>query len=131
MSISSDQGKEFKDLNDFRLHHKLPLLKKSNKLTEMCQDHCTDMIKRKMLDHAKFRENRVPFGAMAENVARGQKTMIQVMDSWRKSPGHRQNMLRVGMTHYGIAWEKDATTGELYWCLILGHDKDDKSLLKQ
>ena len=119
-------AKQFSDLNDFRAHHKLPLLKLSKKLTLLCQTHCQDMVKRRSLDHSNFLTDRVPHGARAENVACGQKNMTQVMDSWDKSTGHRTNMLKVGFPHYGIAFEKDPSTGLLYWCLILGHDKDDR-----
>ena len=50
----------------------------------------------------------------AENVARGQKTMLDAFKAWMNSPGHRANLEQARATHTGLAF---ATTsgGRLYW----------------
>ena len=55
---------------------------------------------------------------MGENIAEGQKTVDQVMDSWMKSPGHRANIL-AEFTEMGAARVED-DEGDNYWCVNFG-----------
>ncbi len=43
------------------------------------------------------------FCRLAENIAQGQRDIPAVMDSWLRAPGHRANLLALGMTHVGVA----------------------------
>lgn len=52
---------------------------------------------------SRIRVQGYSFGAAAENIAAGQKTAGQVMQSWLKSAGHRRNILNCRMTETGIA----------------------------
>ena len=42
--------------------------------------------------------------AAAENIARGQKTAEEVMNSWMNSPGHRANILSEEYTEIGVGY---------------------------
>lgn len=52
-------------------------------------------------------------GYHAENVARGQRGVAEVMQAWMNSRGHRRNMLDPQMSSFGIASKSG------YWALDL------------
>lgn len=56
----------------------------------------------------------IQFMTAGENIAAGQRTPQQVMDSWMNSPGHRANILEPSFTHIGIGCISDAW-GTPYW----------------
>ncbi len=49
------------------------------------------------------------WGALAENIAAGQKTAADVVQSWMDSAGHRANILNCALTETGLAvvFQKD------------------------
>jgi uncharacterized protein YkwD len=57
----------------------------------------------------------------AENVAAGQKSLADVLESWRKSPGHNANLLLPNVSRIGIALSiaRDSRY-KTYWSLVLG-----------
>jgi len=57
-----------------------------------------------------------PLSATAENVAYGQLTAKEVVDSWLQSPGHRRN-IEGSFTLTGIGWAKDSK-GMIYYTQI-------------
>jgi uncharacterized protein YkwD len=59
-----------------------------------------------------FRAGVAP-GYHAENVARGQRSVAEVMQAWMNSSGHRRNMLDPQMSMFGIASKSG------YWALDL------------
>jgi uncharacterized protein YkwD len=54
----------------------------------------------------------------AENVARGQKTVSEVITGWMKSPGHKKNILGP-YSEIGVARVK-SKQGQPYWCAVFG-----------
>ena len=75
-------------------------------------NHSTDMSQKKYFSHIN-KENLDPgdrldklqfrWSAFGENIAKGQSTEEQVMDSWRKSTGHCKNMMNPSFTLVGVA----------------------------
>ncbi|MCL2170240.1 MAG: stalk domain-containing protein [Defluviitaleaceae bacterium] len=49
-------------------------------------------------------------GAMAENIAFGQRTPQEVVDGWMNSPGHRRNILYQSYTQIGIGFYNNRWT---------------------
>lgn len=49
-----------------------------------------------------------------ENIAKGQRTPAEVVNSWMNSPGHRANILNANFTDIGIGVAK-SSNGTLYW----------------
>ena len=49
----------------------------------------------------------IRFNAAAENIAKGQTTPEQVVNSWMNSSGHRANILSSKYTHIGVGYAKD------------------------
>ena len=57
----------------------------------------------------------------AENVAAGQKTLADVLESWRKSSGHDANLLLPNVSKIGIAVSLAPDSRyKTYWSLVLG-----------
>lgn len=104
----------FSQTNKFRKSNGLPELIMKDDLNAIAQKHSADMAKRKVgFGHGGFsqRESQArkkikPMYSFAENVAYGVTTGKQVVTMWKKSPGHRRNML--GRYKYiGIGVAKD------------------------
>jgi uncharacterized protein YkwD len=58
----------------------------------------------------------------SENVASGQKSFADAMQSWEGSSGHRENLLRPEVTAIGVAMTKN-NSGRPYWTLVLGAER--------
>lgn len=56
----------------------------------------------------------VEYRAAGENIAAGQKSAAEVMDSWMHSSGHRANILNANYTHIGIGYYANGS-GAPYW----------------
>jgi uncharacterized protein YkwD len=46
----------------------------------------------------------ISYRTAGENIAKGQTTPSEVMQSWMNSSGHRQNILKSDFTHIGIGY---------------------------
>jgi uncharacterized protein YkwD len=110
-----------------RKHEKLGPLKLSPLLCESAKVHAKDMASHHKLDHKGSdgsttldRVKRVGYHTVrvGENIARGQKTVDEVMTTWMKSPGHRANIL-ANYTELGAALVED-DEGANYWCVNFG-----------
>ena len=60
-------------------------------------------------------------GAAAENIAKGQKTPAEVMDSWLGSAGHRANILNCSLTRLGVGVVRDSS-GTLLWTQVFSSE---------
>jgi uncharacterized YkwD family protein/spore coat assembly protein SafA len=59
----------------------------------------------------------IPFTAAAENIASGQPTAVEAMNSWMSSSGHRANILNSMYNQIGVGVARD-NNGKLYWTQI-------------
>jgi uncharacterized protein YkwD len=55
----------------------------------------------------------------SENVASGQKSFSDAMYYWKRSSGHRENLLRPNVTAAGVGMAKTQDE-HAYWTLVLG-----------
>lgn len=62
-----------------------------------------------------FDENGVPSGYAGENIAAGQSTPAQVMDSWMHSSGHKANILNSNYKKLGVGFYNGGGTYNYYW----------------
>lgn len=93
-------------------------------LNEIAEEHSKNMAKGKVsFGHGGFekrsrkaRENVSGSMAFAENVAFGVSTGKEVVDMWKKSPGHRRNMLG-NFSYIGIGTAKDKS-GVIYYTQV-------------
>jgi len=95
------------------------------RLAQAAADHSGDMAERDYFDHTTpegvtFAERIVTAGFEtpgAENIARGQQTATEVMQSWMDSDGHRANILNCKLAAIGIGLETDG----MYWTQDFGY----------
>jgi uncharacterized protein YkwD len=86
-------------------------LKPNARLDQAAQRHAQDMLARHYFAHEspeghtvreRARDAGYDWRAIGENIAEGQFTVDEVMDSWMKSPDHRRNILDRGFTELGV-----------------------------
>jgi uncharacterized protein YkwD len=103
------------------------LINLSAKLSGSAAIHALDMAKHHKLEHSgsdgstvfeRVKRKCYAFVRVGENIARGQKTVEDVMSSWMKSPGHRANILS-DFTEFGAA-RADDDERITYWCVNFG-----------
>jgi uncharacterized protein YkwD len=59
------------------------------------------------------------FSYAGENIAEGQTSVAEVMQSWMSSPGHRANILSGNYRDIGVGMAKDSS-GTAFWCVDFG-----------
>ncbi len=57
----------------------------------------------------------IKYSQAAENIASGQQTAQQVVDSWMNSSGHRANILNPNYNQIGVGVARKGTNGPLYF----------------
>lgn len=89
----------------------LPPVKANAGLDEAAQRHAEDMLARRFFAHespggATVRERARSAGyrwrTIGENIAEGQLSVREVMDTWMRSPGHRRNILDKDFKELGV-----------------------------
>lgn len=93
-------------------------------LTRTAAAHASDMAKKGYFSHTgangssigdRVRRQKYRFCFVAENIAKGQGTLDEVLRGWMASPGHRQNMLHESAAEFGLV----RGPGNL-WVMVLG-----------
>lgn len=108
--------------NDKRKSKGLEDLKIDKNLCNYAQKHAEKMANKNSLYHSRMsdllKESKGSF--VGENIAYGQKTEQEVLNSWMKSPTHKWNILRKSYSRvgFGIAKNKD---GSIYWCVVFAN----------
>lgn len=107
-----------------------PPLAWNSKLFDAAAGHALDMANNNYFSHTgldgrTFSQRMANAGyawrAAGENIAAGQTTVAQVMDSWLQSPGHCANIMSGNFADIGVACAKnDASTYKQYWVMDLG-----------
>jgi uncharacterized protein YkwD len=103
-------------------------LASNDKLTVAARGHSADMAARDYFSHTTLEgvdfATRITnagyrWRGAAENIAKGQRTPADVMDSWMNSAGHRANILNCGYQDIGVGVAADAS-GSLIWTQDFG-----------
>ena len=116
--------------NKFRRKEGLRRLKADSLLSRAAQAHADDMddvgryLGHQSSDGRDF-EDRIDeagydWRSIRENVATGQQSARAVVQSWMKSPGHRENILSDDITEIGIGFAVDDASGMTYWVQKFG-----------
>jgi uncharacterized protein YkwD len=122
------QEQEILDLtNKERTKAGLKPLKANEKLTKAAREHSKNMARQEKMDHeldgktpaARVRKAGYKFNAMAENIAYGQRTVEEVLESWMTSEGHRANILNPKYREIGIG-VAPGSKGVLYFTQVFG-----------
>jgi uncharacterized protein YkwD len=111
-------------LNAFRDSKGRSAVAYSQVLERAAQAHAQDMAWHGYFDHTgrdgstigdRLRAQGYGYCFAAENIAKGQTSLDEVMKGWAHSPGHRKNMAHKKVTEFALA----RADGNL-WVLVLG-----------
>jgi uncharacterized protein YkwD len=120
-------------VNDERRRAGRQPLTVDSRLDAAAQRHADDMLARSYFAHRdpdgktvreRAREAGFDWSAIGENIAEGQQSVKEVVESWMRSAGHRENILdrRYTRTGVGLALGRDPKTGEyrILWVQTFG-----------
>jgi uncharacterized protein YkwD len=93
--------------NAQRVRHGLRPLQVDNRLIKSARRHAAWMTNNRSMQHTS--------AAVAENIAMGQRSSAEVVNTWMNSSGHRANILNPGHTRIGVA-AYTTPGGTIYWC---------------
>ena len=109
--------------NQQRAKYGLPALATDWELSRVARYKSVDMRDKNYFSHTSptygspftmMKNFGIRYTAAAENIAAGQTTPQEVVNSWMNSPGHRQNILDSRMTHIGVGYAKGGSYRH-YW----------------
>ena len=101
----------------------VPALTENNELDRIARIKSNDFIEKNYFAHTSptygtpfdmLKSFGVTFTAAGENIASGQGTAAQVMNTWMNSPGHKANILNSTYNQIGVGAARD-NKGTLYW----------------
>jgi len=130
VSISLNPEAARNMINSYRQQRGLRPLTLNNRLTQAARHHSSDLARGGRISH-KGSDGSNPWTRIkatgyrakltAENVGAGQRSFTEVMQGWKKSPGHNKNLLLPDAVHMGIALEKNPNSRyQTFWTLVLG-----------
>ncbi len=99
-----------------------------DRLGTAARKHSTDMAMNNYFSHTsrdgtdfatRITRERYTWSWVGENIAKGQRTPADVMNSWMDSPGHRANILNCGFRDIGVGVAADSD-GTLLWTQDFG-----------
>ncbi len=82
------------------------------------------------LSHGNFSARMHEFqirGAAAENLSAGSNAAAAVVERWKKSPGHNENLLMPEARQVGFARVTTASGYRTYWALVLAAPQGDRN----
>ncbi len=128
--VKLDPNEALSLINKYRRDNGLKTVVLDPVLTETAKQHSRDLAKHDRISHYGSdgsnpwdRVSKSGYNPQlaAENVGTGQLSMKEVMQGWKKSPGHNKNLLLADAEHIGIALVYDPKTAyKTFWTLILG-----------
>ncbi|MGL4911442.1 MAG: CAP domain-containing protein [Romboutsia sp.] len=95
----------------------------NKELSNVATTKSQDMINKNYFDHNSptygspfdmMKKFGISYRTAGENIAMGQKSPTEVMNSWMNSDGHRKNILNPNYTELGVGIAK-ASNEQLYW----------------
>lgn len=120
-TVQADQVLEL--VNQERAKQGLKALTLSNELTNVATKKAQDMADNGYFDHTSptygspfemMSRFGIQYKSAGENIAAGQKTPQEVMNSWMNSSGHRANILNADFEQIGIGYVTGGKYGT-YW----------------
>nr|WP_233711301.1 CAP domain-containing protein [Lederbergia citrisecunda] len=112
--------------NAERRKNGLPDLKADTQLSNVAQKKSEDMQQKHYFSHTSptygspfdmMRDSGVTYQSAGENIAQGQQTPQEVVQSWMNSEGHRENILSKNFTNIGVGYEQ---TGKHWTQMFIG-----------
>lgn len=115
-TVSAAERKVVELTNVERRNNGLPDLQLHAKLSGVARTKSEDMRTSDYFSHTSpthgspfdmIRDNGISYQSAGENIARGQQTPEQVVQSWMNSTGHRKNILSSDFTHIGVGYDEN------------------------
>lgn len=114
-------------VNQERQKNGAPALKLNTKLSKAAQGQAENMIATGIFAHEIGGKNvgdrataaGYSWGRIGENIASGQTSATEVMDTWMNSEGHRKNILNAQFQELGVGYA-EAEDGTPYWVQVFG-----------
>lgn len=129
----SDVSQQAKDVlslvNAERSKQGLSSLTLSNKLTAVANEKARDMAENNYFSHTSptygtpfqmLQQYGIRYRTAGENIAAGQRTPAEVMQSWMQSSGHRANILNPSYTEIGIGYYAGGSYGTEWTQIFIG-----------
>ncbi len=117
-------------INHYRARHGLKPVSLAAKLTSAAAAHARDMARQDRISHRGSdgsdpwaRVAQTGYGARlaAENIGAGQRSFAEVLQGWKRSPGHNRNLLLRDATNMGIALAtRPVGRYRTFWTLVMG-----------
>ena len=118
------------EVNAVRAAAGIPPLRLCGALGRAARTHAHDLAETAPFGHVgadgrnpgeRVREQGYAWRTVGENVAAGQKSVREVMESWVSSDGHLANLLNPGFRHLGVAVVVDRGSAYgIYWVQDFG-----------
>jgi uncharacterized YkwD family protein len=121
--IKAIEAQVVKLVNAQRTRRGFAALTQNYSLSNVARRKAQDMINKSYFSHYSptygspfdmMKKYGFKFIAAGENIAMGQTTAQEVMNSWMNSPGHRANILSPNYTQIGVGLAVDKN-GRNYW----------------
>ncbi|MBB5173703.1 CAP domain-containing protein [Texcoconibacillus texcoconensis] len=102
--------------NAERREQGLDELQIDEELNQVANKKSTDMQENNYFSHTSptygspfdmIRDHDISYNGAAENIAQGQDSPEQVVQSWMDSQGHRENILNGDFTHIGVGYDEN------------------------
>lgn len=115
-NIKVQENEVIRLVNVERAKYGLPALKANWELSRVARYKSQDMVNKGYFAHQSptygspftmMQSFGISYSSAGENIAKGQRTPAEVMNSWMSSPGHRSNILKVSYTQIGVGLAKD------------------------
>ena len=116
-------------VNAERKKQGLSSLTLSDKLTAVANEKARDMAENNYFSHTSptygtpfqmLQQYGIRYRTAGENIAAGQKSPEEVMNSWMNSSGHRANILNSSYTEIGIGYYAGGSYGSEWVQLFIG-----------
>ncbi len=122
-SLSQFEQKVVELTNAERAKAGLAPLKVSEELSKVARAKSADMRDNNYFSHQSptygspfdmMKQFGISYTAAGENIAAGQRTPEEVVNSWMNSAGHRKNIMSSDFTHIGVGYVSGGSYGH-YW----------------
>lgn len=128
-SVEAKENAVLKLVNDERAKHGLKALTMSTKLISLAEMKSKDMAEKRYFDHTSptygtpfqmMQKYGVSYKTAGENIAAGQRSAQEVMNSWMNSSGHRANILNGNYTELGVGYYAGGSYGTYWTQMFIG-----------
>lgn len=122
------------EISAFRRQHGLSGVSVDAGLTAAASHQAHAMARAGVLSHSiggSFQSRVSGRGMAAENIAAGARDVHAAIEMWKRSAGHRANLLRGGITQIGIASAAAPNSRyRVFWALVMAGSPEPKVRMK-